>query len=126
MLRLKEKPNDNPWTVTAPLGLARNGQTNFKKIINNSFYKEKGFSIVFDENALMPVTGVIEDKTSYETLVTPQYLKINKKEVFSSNEWMPHKNDSQGDFLKWSCQIDDSFKRSMGRIDYILIGNCLY
>ena len=46
---LKEIPNDNPWTVTAPLGLARNGQTNFKKIINNRFYKEKGFSIVFDE-----------------------------------------------------------------------------
>ena len=29
---LKEKPNDKPWTVTAPLGLARNGQTNFKKL----------------------------------------------------------------------------------------------
>lgn len=119
---LKEKPNDNPWTVTAPLGLARNGQTNFKKIINNRFYKEKGFSIVFDENALMPVTGVIEDKTSYESIVTPQYLKINKKEVFSYNEWMSHKNDSQSDFLKWFSQIDDRFKISIDSIDYIIIG----
>lgn len=119
---LKEKPNDNPWTVTAPLGLARNGQTNFKKIINNRFYKEKGFSIVFDENALIPVTGVIEDKTSYESIVTPQYLKINKKEVFSYNEWMSHKNDSQSDFLKWFSQIDDRFKISIDSIDYIIIG----
>lgn len=119
---LNEKPNDNPWTVTAPLGLARNGQTNFKKIINNRFYKEKGFSIVFDENALIPVTGVIEDKTSYESIVTPQYLKINKKEVFSYNEWMSHKNDSQSDFLKWFSQIDDRFKISIDSIDYIIIG----
>ena len=119
---LKEKPNENPWTVTVPFGSARNGQTNFKKIINNRLYKEKGFSIVFDENALIPVTGLIEDKSSYEAIVTPQYLKINKKEVFSYNEWMSHKNDSQSDFLKWFSQIDDRFKISIDSIDYIIIG----
>ena len=42
----------------------------------------------------MLATGVIEDKTSNEFIVTQQYLKKNKQEVFSYNEWMSHKYDS--------------------------------
>ncbi|MGL5246102.1 MAG: ABC transporter permease [Mycoplasmoidaceae bacterium] len=127
---LKENPNANPWTIIIPSGLpnsqnalARSGQSNFKKIINNRLYKEKGFSITFDENTLLPLTGVIEDKSSYEAIVTPQYLLKNKKEIFSYSEWMLHKNDSQSDFLKWFSTINERFKISIDSIDYIILGS---
>ncbi|MGL4616714.1 MAG: ABC transporter permease [Mycoplasmoidaceae bacterium] len=129
---LKEKPDANPWTISIPFGLpnspnglARSGQSNFKRIINNKLYKEKAFSITFDENSLIPLTGIIEDKSSYEAVVTPQYLSKHKKEIFSHSEWMLHQNDSQNDFLKWFETIDEKFKISIDSIDYIILGSGL-
>ncbi|MGL4647228.1 MAG: ABC transporter permease [Mycoplasmoidaceae bacterium] len=122
---IKEKPDTNPWSVRVPVTNfnARVGQSDFKLIINKGYYIEKGFSITFDVKKLFPFTGVIEDKSSYEAIVTPEYLSTHKKKIFPYNEWFANMKLSQNAFEEWFESISEEYKIKIDNINYIIIGS---
>ncbi len=68
-----------------------------KGIVNDGFQIKFSYSI----SGIAPVSGKIEDFTSYGAIISPHYLdKLNKRPI-NFDEWTNHLDDKQENFDQW-------------------------
>lgn len=96
-----------------------------KSILDSKGVASKGYTVSFNYSkaGLIPVSGNLEDFTSYEIILSPQYMdKLNKKSI-SYNEWTKHKSDKQKDFDNWLKTIPDENKINIDNQEFIIVGS---
>ena len=78
-----------------------------KGIINDGFQIRFSYSI----SGIAPVSGKIEDFTSYGAIISPQYLDKLHKSPINFDEWTNHLDDKQERFEQWiSTLFDNTFQ----------------
>lgn len=131
----KANPNFNPYAETTELTetAAKNAQNNLKNLANfalgkqetnnKDFINNKIYNITFTlSGSTAPITGKYEDFTSYEIVVSPDYLSKSGKKIFSYEDWRKHVSDTQKDFDAWFQTIPDTYKVYIDSTPYIIIG----
>lgn len=118
----------NPYTITSDSIVAPNKQmiingiNYMKNIYDKKQYNFKGFRINFSIPGIIPISGNIEDFSSYESVVSPSFVDKHNKSIFPLNDWVKHLDDSQINFEKWFNSIDDKYKYSIDETEYIILG----
>ena len=96
----------------------------FKNIIDTQGISNKGYSVTFSYRiaGTIPVSGTIEDFSSYEAIISPNYLsKLNKKPI-KYDEWINHKNDKQEEFDNWLRTLPDENKIFIDNQEFVIMG----
>ncbi len=110
-----------PGTILKPSPY-KDAQENFKKIIDNNLFYDKGYQITVNITGTSPITATLTNKRSYEAIVSPQYLKDNNKECLDYNEWQKHINTPEDDFNKWLSKLPDKNKLLIDNDEYVILG----
>lgn len=100
-----------------------NGINYMRNIYKEKQYNMKGFRINFSIPGIIPISGNIEDFSSYESVVSPSFIDKQNKSIFPLSDWVAHFNDSQIDFEKWFNSIDAKYKYSIDETEYIILGS---
>ncbi|MEG2802413.1 MAG: ABC transporter permease [Malacoplasma sp.] len=121
--------NLNPYTIPTTSITGANkanvikGINYLRNIYDNKQYNLKGFRINFSIPEFIPISGTIEDFSSYESVVSPSFLDKANKSIFPLDMWTKHLNDSQVEFQKWFNTIDGKYKYSIDETEYIILGS---
>lgn len=129
----KSNPSFNPYTDINGLDasakkaqqylknladFAMGKETNGKDFINNKIY-----NLTFTlSGSTAPITGKYEDFSSYEIVVSPDYLSNNSKKIYPYDDWRNHISDTQKEFDAWFQTIPDTYKVYIDSTPYIIIG----
>lgn len=123
-----ENKNYNPYTNTNEgnyvTGSVESQSKILKRIIDTKGINNKGYAISFSYTAFntIPISGTIEDYTSYEAIISPEYLaKMNKKPV-NIEEWRKHQNDKQKDFDVWLNSLSEENKIKIDNQTFVVLG----
>lgn len=119
----------NPYTNKDINGIVSNSKIKkqssiFKSIIDTNGVYSNGFSIKFSflSSGVIPVIGVLEEYSSYEIVISNEYLSKLKKEPININLWNDHKKDSQESFELWFKSLPDKNKISIDNQEFIILG----
>lgn len=136
-------PNANPWTMpNIPLFGAPTAHRPYRDAVNNTMkylksiinqnnggsYNLKQFRINFTLQegsgiGAIPVTGTIEDFSSYEAIVSPTFLSKHNKAVYPMNLWKQNLNDTQANFSDYVRSIDSKYKFYIDSTEYVILGS---
>lgn len=128
---IESKPDNEKerdlWSITI------NGNANlkthlkyFKTIIDNKGFNDKKYELNFEINkGGIPVTSKVDDKNSYEIIVSPKFLQLNNKKVFPYDEWLLNKKKTQHEFDMWFKKISGKYKIIIDQMEFLIIGTGL-
>ena len=91
---------------------------------NGYFIYNRGFQIRFEFKNLgiIPVTGIYEDFSSHEAVISDDYAKLNHKKPIDNNLWNSHLNDHQKDFLNFLKTIPTENKIFIDNNEFVIVG----
>lgn len=132
---VKANPEFDPYTSTTALTdtNVKKAQENLKSLADfamgkdtsntKNFINNKIYNITFTlAGATAPITGKYEDFSSYEIVVSPDYLESNSKKIYPYDDWRNHISDTQKEFDAWFQTLPDTYKVYIDSTPYIIIG----
>lgn len=117
-------PDFNPYTDTTVETTINEAITDLKSIVDNNQYNDKGYRLQFSLVKLntIPVNGTLDDFSTYEVIISPEYLQKLNKSYYNYQDWLDHKSDSQEEFLQWFQSIPDTYKIKVDNNEFIILG----
>lgn len=110
----------------------KNAQTKLKEFVNSVLQPnysgtysvtDKAYQIRFSFDDLgIPVTGYIDDFTSYQMVISPYYAQTLNKTPINIDEWTNHQGDSQDEFIQYIRGLPDDNKIKVDEIEYVVVG----
>ncbi len=125
-----EIPNDpNNTQLTTQL---KNAQKKLKEFVDSVLKPNysgsysiinKNYQVRFSfEDLGIPVSGYIDDFSSYQMVISPYYAEKLGKRPIDIEDWKKHTGDSQEDFIQYIRGLPDNNKVKIDEIEYVVVG----